>query len=95
LVHYWPVYSKSGFLKGRRLSSQSEQFKKYSKSSDWLEKAGPPKCSLMQDWSTRCWVGKGWLPGSSFGGLVVTCHRWNSLPLQHTAHDHNLCRWES
>jgi len=26
------------FLEGRLLTSQSEQFKKYSKSSDWLEK---------------------------------------------------------
>jgi len=34
--------NKSEFLEGRLLSSQSEQFKKYSKRSDWLEKAGPP-----------------------------------------------------
>jgi len=33
--------NKSGFLEGRLFSSQSEQFKKYSKSSDWLEKSRP------------------------------------------------------
>jgi len=30
-------------LEGRLLSSQSEQFKMYSKSSDWLEKSRPSK----------------------------------------------------
>jgi len=33
--------NKSGFLEGWLLSSQSEQFKKYSKISDWLEKSRP------------------------------------------------------
>jgi len=32
------IHNKSGFLEGRLLSSQSEQFEKFSKSSDWLEK---------------------------------------------------------
>jgi len=35
--------TKVAFLESRLLSSQSEQSKKFSKSSDWLEKAGPPK----------------------------------------------------
>jgi len=43
LVHCLHDQNKSGFLEGRLLSSQSEQFEKFSKSSDWLEKAGPPK----------------------------------------------------
>jgi len=34
---------KVAFLKGRILSSQSEQFKKYSKTSGWLEKSWPSK----------------------------------------------------
>jgi len=33
------IKTKVAFLKGRLLSSQSEQFKNYSKSSDWLEKS--------------------------------------------------------
>jgi len=33
----------SGFFEGRLLSSQSEQFKIYSKSFDWLEKSRPSK----------------------------------------------------
>jgi len=35
------IKTKVAFLKGQFLSSQSEQFKKYSKSSDWLEKSRP------------------------------------------------------
>jgi len=31
------------FSDGRLLSSQSEQFKKYSKSFDWIEKSQPSK----------------------------------------------------
>jgi len=34
--------SKSGLFRRLAFSSQLEQFKKYSKSSNWLEKAGPP-----------------------------------------------------
>jgi len=34
---------KVAFLEGRLLSSQSEQFKMYSKSFDWLEKSRPSK----------------------------------------------------
>jgi len=44
--HIQPVYmtkTKVAFLEGRLLSSQIEQFKKYSKISDWLKKAGSPK----------------------------------------------------
>jgi len=37
------IKTKVAFLKGQLLSNQSEQFEKYSKSYDWLEKAGPPK----------------------------------------------------
>jgi len=42
----YPVYmikTKVAFLEGGFLSSQSEQFNKYSKSSDWLEKIRPSK----------------------------------------------------
>jgi len=34
---------KSCFLKGRLLSSQSEQSEKFSRSPDWLEKSWPSK----------------------------------------------------
>jgi len=37
------INSKMAFLEGRLLSCQSEQFKKYSKRSDWLEKSRPNK----------------------------------------------------
>jgi len=37
------IKTKVAFLEGRLLTSQSEQFKKYSKSSDWLEKSRPSK----------------------------------------------------
>jgi len=37
------IKTKMDFLEGRLLSSQSEQFKKYLKSSDWLEKSRPSK----------------------------------------------------
>jgi len=37
------IKTKVAFLEGRLLPSQSEQFKKYSKSSDWLEKSRPSK----------------------------------------------------
>jgi len=33
------IKTKVAFVEGRLLSSKSEQFKKYSKFSDWLEKA--------------------------------------------------------
>jgi len=33
--------TKVAFLEGRLLSSQSEQFKKYSKNFNWLEKSQP------------------------------------------------------
>jgi len=37
------IKTKVAFLDSRLLSSQSDQSKKFSKSPDWLEKAGPPK----------------------------------------------------
>jgi len=37
------IKTKVAFLEGRLLSSQSEQFVKYSKTSDWLEKSRPSK----------------------------------------------------
>jgi len=37
------IKTKVAFLEGRLLSSQSEQYKKYSKSSVWLEKSRPSK----------------------------------------------------
>jgi len=33
------INTKVAFVEGRLLSSQSQQFKKYSKSFDWLEKS--------------------------------------------------------
>jgi len=41
------IKTKVAFLKGWLLSSQIEQSKKYSKSSDWLEKSGPSKKPLL------------------------------------------------
>jgi len=43
------IKTKVFFLEGRLFSSQSEQFKKFSKSSDWLVKAGPPKSNVCFD----------------------------------------------
>jgi len=37
------IKTKVAFLEGWLLSSQSEQIKKYSKSSDWLEKSRSSK----------------------------------------------------
>jgi len=37
------IKTKVAFLEGRLLSIQSEQLKKYSKSSDWLQKSRPFK----------------------------------------------------
>jgi len=37
------IKTKVAFLKNRFLSIQSKQFKKYSKSFDWLEKSRPSK----------------------------------------------------
>jgi len=39
------IKTKVAFLESRLLSSQSEQFEKFSKSSDWLEKSRPSKKS--------------------------------------------------
>jgi len=41
------IKTKVAFLEGRLLSSQSKQFEKFSKSFDWLKKAGPPKKPLL------------------------------------------------
>jgi len=40
------IKTKVAFLESRLFFSQSEQSKKFSKSPDWLEKAGPPKAPL-------------------------------------------------
>jgi len=37
------IKTKVAFLEGRILFSQSKQFEKFSKSSDWLEKSQPSK----------------------------------------------------
>jgi len=37
------IKTKVAFLEGRLLSSQSEQFENFFKSSDWLEKSRPSK----------------------------------------------------
>jgi len=41
------IKTKVAFLEDRLLSSQSEQFKKYSKISDWLEKSRLSKEPLL------------------------------------------------
>jgi len=41
------IKTKVAFLEGRLLTSESEQLKKNLKSSDWLEKTGPPKQPLL------------------------------------------------
>jgi len=41
------IKTKVTFVEGRLLSSQPEQFKKYSKNSDWLKKVGPQKRPLL------------------------------------------------
>jgi len=41
------IKTKVAFLEGRLLFSQSQQSKKFSKSPDWLKKAGPPKTPLL------------------------------------------------
>jgi len=42
-IAFYIIKTKVAFLEGRLLTSQSEQFKKNSKSSDWLEKSQPSK----------------------------------------------------
>jgi len=37
------IKTKVAVLEGRLLCNQSEQFKKFSKSSDWLDKSRPSK----------------------------------------------------
>jgi len=46
------IKTKVAFLEGRLLSSQSEQFKKFSKCPDWLEKSRPSKIPLLF-WSCK------------------------------------------
>jgi len=41
------IKTKVAFLGGWLLSSQSEQFEKFSESSDWLEKSRPYKKPLL------------------------------------------------
>jgi len=41
------IKTKVAFLEGQLLSSQSEQFKKFSKSSDWLEKSRPSRTATF------------------------------------------------
>jgi len=43
------IKTKVALLEGRFLSSQSEQFEKFSKSSDWLDKSCPPKSHFCCD----------------------------------------------
>jgi len=40
---FYMIKTNVAFLEGRLLSSQSEQFKMYSKSFDWLKKSRPSK----------------------------------------------------
>jgi len=46
------IITKVAFLEGRLSSSLSEQFKKFSKSSDWLEKSRPSKKATFV-WSCK------------------------------------------
>jgi len=46
------VITKVAFLEGRFLSSQSKQFEKFSKSSDWLEKSRSSKKATLF-WSCK------------------------------------------
>jgi len=46
------IKTKVAFLKGRLLSSQSEQSEKFSKSSDWLEKSRLSKTDTFV-WSCK------------------------------------------
>jgi len=46
------IKTKVALLEGRLLSSQSEQFKNYSKSSDWMGKSRPSKKPLLF-WSCK------------------------------------------
>jgi len=41
------IKTKVAFLEGQLLSSQSEQFKKYLKSSDWLKKPALQKATFI------------------------------------------------
>jgi len=41
------IKAKVAFLEGRLLFSQSRQSEKFSKSPEWLEKAGSPKTPLL------------------------------------------------
>jgi len=41
------IKTKVAFWRAKFLSSQSEQSEKFSKSSDWLKKAGPSKKPLL------------------------------------------------
>jgi len=41
------IKTKVAFLHGWLLTSQSDQFKNYSKSSDWLEKSQPSKTAAF------------------------------------------------
>jgi len=45
--------NKSSFLESRLLFTQSEHFKKFSKSSDWLEKSRPSKKATKKSWSCK------------------------------------------
>jgi len=47
------IKTKSGILESRLLSSQLEQSEKFSKTSDWLKKAGPPKKHFCFDHVNR------------------------------------------
>jgi len=46
-VNGYMIKTKMAFLEGWLLSIQSEQSEKFSKSSNRLEKAGPPKKPLL------------------------------------------------
>jgi len=50
------IKTKVAFLQGWLLSSQSEQLKKYSKTSGWLEKAGPQKSHFCFDHVNRLYM---------------------------------------
>jgi len=47
------IKTNVAFVEGRLLSSQSEQFRKYSKSSDWMGKSRPSKKKTLLFWSCK------------------------------------------
>jgi len=65
------IKTKLAFLKGRLLSSQSEQSEKFSKSPDWLEKSQPSKKPLLF-WSCKQAKYRNW-------SIIARCKFWTTF----------------